>query len=78
MTEIIDTWFRLRAQMLEKTLPNAPSAVRPPSLRDACYAWVLSQRNCTDTSPEVIESYVNGLELGTMLAIKAAWEKYNA
>jgi hypothetical protein len=54
---------------------ETPSAIRPPSLRDAIYAWVLAQRTDTETSPETIEAYVNGLEMGCIAALKNAWEE---
>jgi hypothetical protein len=71
--EIIDTWFRLRDGMLIKG--KTPTGARPPSLRDACYAVALSRRTAgTDATPETIEAYVNGLELGALSALRAAWE----
>ena len=73
----INQWFLLQKAMLKQG--ETPSAIRPPSLRDAIYAWVLAQRTDTETTPETIESYVNGLELGCMYALKNAWEeKYGA
>lgn len=74
--EVIDTWFELRDAML-RALPNAASALRPPSLRDACYAFALSQRTGMDTSPETVEAFVNGVELGAMSALREAWDKRN-
>lgn len=71
--EIIDTWFELRGEML-RAMPDAASALRPPSLRDACYAYALSQRSASETTPATIESFVNGLELGAMTALREAWE----
>jgi hypothetical protein len=68
--EVLTTWFRLRDAML-RTGPEAASAMRPPSLRDACYAFALAHRSRVDTTPEMIESFVNGLELGAMAAIRA-------
>jgi hypothetical protein len=68
--EVLTTWFRLRDAML-RTGPEAASAMRPPSLRDACYAYALAHRSKIDTTPELIESFVNGLELGAMTAIRA-------
>jgi hypothetical protein len=67
--EVLTTWFRLRDAML-RTGPEAASAMRPPSLRDACYAYALAHRSKVDTTPEMIESFVNGLELGAMAAIR--------
>jgi hypothetical protein len=69
--EVLQTWFRLRDAML-RTGPEAASAKRPPSLRDACYAYALAHRTQVDTTPETIESFVNGLELGAISAIRAA------
>lgn len=55
---------------------KTPSGARPPSLRDACYAVVLAMRNpSTEVDPETIESYVNGLELGSLDALREAWAK---
>lgn len=73
MSEVVETWFRLRDEML-RTGPEAASAIRPPSLRDACYAEVLAHRTATETSPELIESYINGLELGAISALREAWD----
>jgi hypothetical protein len=67
--EVLATWFKLRAAML-RTGPQAASAMRPPSLRDACYAYALAHRSQFDTTPELIESFVNGLELGAMASIR--------
>jgi hypothetical protein len=69
---VVDTWFRLRDGMLIEG--KTPSGARPPSLRDACYAYALANRTMVDTSPETIESFVNGLELGAMGALRHAWE----
>lgn len=66
----IQTLFRLRHSML----PQSPPAAKPPSLRDACYAYVLALRRDDETTPETIESFVNGIELGCMVALKEAWE----
>jgi hypothetical protein len=71
---ILATWFRLRDQMMREGLPAAPTALRPPSLREACYAYALAARTLTETTPETIECFVNGLELGAMAALRAAWE----
>jgi DNA-binding transcriptional regulator YdaS (Cro superfamily) len=71
--DIIETWFRLLDGMLTKA--KTPTGARPPSLRDACYAVALSRRTAgTDTSPETIEAYVNGLELGALHALREAWD----
>jgi ABC-type nitrate/sulfonate/bicarbonate transport system substrate-binding protein len=73
--EIIDTWFRLHDAMFRDGYPNV-TALRPPSLRDACYARVLAARTKdTEATPETIEAFVNGLELGALSALRAAWEK---
>lgn len=69
---VIDVWFRLRDDMLKEG--NTASAVRPPSLRDAIYAWSLAQRSGNETSPETIEAWVNGVELGAMAALRDAWK----
>jgi hypothetical protein len=67
--EVLTTWFKLRDDML-RVGPQSASAMRPPSLRDACYAFALAHRSKVDTTPELIESFVNGLELGAMAAIR--------
>jgi hypothetical protein len=72
---IIDVWFRLRDQMFIED--KTPTGARPPSIRDACYAWALAQRRDTETTPETIEAYVNGLELGAMGALREAWNNKN-
>jgi hypothetical protein len=59
--------------MVREGLPAGPSAIRPPSLRDACYAYALAQRTATGIDEETIESFVNGLELGAMSALRSAW-----
>jgi hypothetical protein len=72
MNEIIDTWFALGDGMLIEG--KTPSGARPPSLRDACYAWALSRRTAdTAADPGTIESFVNGLELGALSALREAW-----
>ena len=70
---IIDVWFRLRDGMLIEG--KTPTGARPPSIRDACYAFALSSRTNSECPPETIEAYVNGLELGAMSAVREAWEK---
>ena len=70
---IMDVWFRLRDGMALED--KTPAGVRPPSLRDACYAWALAQRRDTETTPETIEAFVNGLELGAMNALRDAWRR---
>jgi hypothetical protein len=71
---VIDVWFALRDRTLVEG--KTPSGARPPSLRDAIYAWVLSQRSIDiATTPDTVEAYVNGLELGAMSALRDAWEK---
>ena len=72
-SEIIDVWFELRDQMLVEG--KTPSGARPPSLRDACYAYALANRTASMLTTEgTIESFVNGLELGAMQALRHAWE----
>lgn len=72
---IIDLWFRLRDGMLERALPADSTALRPPSLREACYAYALAERVASVmTSGETIEAFVNGLELGAMAALRKAWD----
>lgn len=71
--DIIQTWFALRDEML-RTGPEAASAIRPPALRDACYAHALAHRTQFDTAPATIEAFVNGLELGCILALREVWE----
>jgi hypothetical protein len=72
MSEVVNTWFKLREEML-RAGPEAASAIRPPSLRDACYAEALAHRTATEINPAAIEAYINGLELGAMAALKKAW-----
>jgi hypothetical protein len=74
--DIIETWFRLRDRMVREGLPAEASAIRPPSLRDACYAWALAMRTIEGTTPETIESFVNGLELGALSALREAWKAH--
>jgi hypothetical protein len=74
MSEVIEAWFRLRDAMMRSEPQAAASALRPPSLRDACYACALAKRSQADTTPETIESFVNGLEMGAMFALQEAWE----
>lgn len=69
---IVEVWFRLRDEMFGDGLK--PVAARPPSLREACYAYTLSMRRETETTPEIIEAFVNGLELGAMAALRQAWD----
>jgi hypothetical protein len=70
----IDLWFRLRDGMFNEPGVSAPGA-RPPTLRDACYAHVLSLRTReTEMTPETIEAFVNGLELGAISVLRKAWE----
>jgi hypothetical protein len=71
--EIINVWFELRDQMLIEG--KTPSGARPPSLRDACYAYALANRTAGMLTTEgTIESFVNGLELGALSALRDAWE----
>lgn len=72
---VIDVWFELGDRMLIDG--KTPSGARPPSLRDAIYAWALSQRTNDVSTPETIESFVNGVELGAMSALRDAWNKRN-
>ena len=71
---LVDLWFRLREQMMKTMAAQPANAIRPPSLRDAAYAYVLASRGASETSEETIESFVNGLELGAMQALRMAWE----
>lgn len=70
---VVDNWFRLCDIMLH--IPVGPSERRPPSLRDACYASALAMRTNSETTPETIEAFVNGLELGAMSALREAWNE---
>lgn len=73
---VIDIWFQLRDGMLVGG--KTPTGARPPALRDAIYAYVLSIRNDgAETTPETIEAFVNGVELGAMMALRDAWDKRN-
>lgn len=71
--EVVNIYFELRGEML-RTGPEAASALRPPSLRDACYAYALAHRTQMESTPATIESFVNGLELGAISALREAWE----
>jgi hypothetical protein len=68
---LVDVWFRLKDHMIERA--GEGSSIRPPSLRDAAYAYVLAIRNANETSEETIEAFVNGLELGAISALREAW-----
>jgi hypothetical protein len=70
---IIDVWLALATKMLTKGAEA--NTLRPPSLRDACYAYALSVRSKADTTPETIEAFVNGLELGCIFALRRAWNR---
>jgi hypothetical protein len=74
---VIDVWFRL-GDLTAKAYARderSPTVFRPPSLREAIYAWALSQRTMTEADPETIESFINGVELGAMSALRDAWDK---
>jgi hypothetical protein len=72
---LIDLWFKLKDRMIERALPQEGQAIRPPSLRDAAYARVMSMRNVANPPPpEMVEAFVNGMELGAMGALREAWE----
>ena len=73
---LVDLWFRLRDQMMKTMAAQEGNAIRPPSLRDAAYAYVLASRNANETSEETIEAYVNGLELGAIGALRMAWNQH--
>jgi len=71
---LVDLWFRLKDEMIQHGLPQPGNAVRPPSLRDAAYAYALAMRNADKPpTPELIGSFVNGLELGALAALRIAW-----
>jgi hypothetical protein len=72
--DVVETWFRLRDWMLREGLPAEATTIRPPSLRDACYAWALAMRTIEGTTPETIEAFVNGLELGALDSLREAWK----
>jgi hypothetical protein len=75
---VIDLWFDLKARMINDGLPAPSTAIRPPSLRDAAYAYTLSIVSPENPMPPMlVESFVNGLELGSMVALKKAWEAQN-
>jgi hypothetical protein len=72
---LIDLWFKLKDRMVERGLPQEGQAIRPPSLRDAAYARVMSMRNVANPPPpEMVEAFVNGMELGAISALRQAWE----
>lgn len=70
---VVDTWFQLQEARLSE--PAEPHERRPLSLRDACYASALAMRTNTETTPETIEAFVNGMEIGAMMALRAAWRE---
>lgn len=71
---LVDLWFRLKDEMIQHGLPQPSNAIRAPSLRDAAYAHALAMRNAKNPpTPEMIESFVNGLELGALAALRIAW-----
>jgi hypothetical protein len=71
---LIDLWFRLKDQMLETMAAQHGNAIRPPSLRDAAYAYVISMRNADNPPPaEMTEAFVNGLELGALSRLRETW-----
>ena len=74
-SHVVDVWFRLYRQMLDKGMPQGPTALRPPSLRDAAYAYALAVRKAGETDEETIEAFVNGLEMGALSALRVAWER---
>lgn len=71
---IIDIWLALAAKTMTKGAEEA-NTLRPPSLREACYAYALSVRSKADTTPETIEAFVNGLEHGCIFALRKAWNR---
>jgi hypothetical protein len=76
MNDVVETWFKMRDAMLQGKEGVQAPALRPPSLRYCCYAVLVSQGTFKPgTSTEIIESYVNGLELGALDALRRAWER---
>jgi hypothetical protein len=72
---LVDLWFRLKDHMMKNAAGQPGSAIRPPSLRDAAYAYVVGIKSADNPpSPEMTESFVNGLELGALQALREAWE----
>jgi hypothetical protein len=75
---LVDLWFRLKEHMTETMGAQEGNAIRPPSLRDAAYAYVVSMRSGENPpEPEMTEAFVNGLELGAMAALREAWDQRN-
>ena len=71
---LVDLWFKLKDEMILHGLPQPGAAIRPPSLRDAAYARILSMRNVENPpTPALVEAFVNGLELGALGALRIAW-----
>lgn len=70
---VVDAWFQLCDKVFRQEA--GPSELRPPSLRDACYASALAMRTNSETTPETIEAFVNGIERGAMSALRAAWNE---
>jgi hypothetical protein len=68
---LLDVWLGMCARTEEEYDRRNAVSLRPPSLRDAAYAYVLSARTDAETTPEMIESFVNGLELGAVAKIRA-------
>lgn len=71
---LIDLWFQLRDGMFFKNDGANASGLRPPSLRDAAYAYAMSMQVGL-LEPEMVEAFVNGLEIGAMSMLKSAWDK---
>jgi hypothetical protein len=71
--DIIPLWFHLCDQMIAEGGQGVN--LRPPSLRDACYAYALAHRTADIlTSEETVEAFVNGLELGALTHLMTVWE----
>jgi hypothetical protein len=71
---IIDVWFELHNAMWDKQQVGGAPALRPPALREACYIYVVeTQAFKAGVDPQTVEAFVNGLELGAMSALRAAW-----
>jgi hypothetical protein len=73
----LEVWFRLKNEMLQ--MGGQGQNLRPPSLRDACYVYVLSltAADRPGISETTVETFVNGCELGCMALIEKALEEKN-
>jgi hypothetical protein len=75
--QLVDLWFHLKDHMLETMGAQESNAIRPPSLRDVAYVFLVSMRSSDNPpEPEMTESFINGLELGAIAALREAWTAF--